>query len=306
MCVRDRIASDWGAMEPWQHNFFRQRNTEGLRVTNPTQCHSNFVHLDRPRLRRPCTLFLGARVGWARFIAERDLFSQNRARAKQNAISSPKLFLSRRNREGERERTSMTGETNCARLGWLCFIFERYLPSQSSTELERRSYRTRLILHSSFFFERKTLRELKVARNEVENASFAQLSAHRDSRIWRPELIEPAAERKRRARGRRPTFKSAYPDPQILPQCNISSNYPYNVWFFWVSRVSSQQTIILAKKMKTFSGWFWEISGNVLKLELLKMLTDHKNTSVFFQAVSGMFSWSFSYRWTQYQWEKNC
>ena len=70
----------------------------------------------------------------------------------------------------------------------------------------------------------------KVARNEVENASFAQRSAHRDSRIWRPELIEPAADRKRRARGRRPTFKSAYPNPQILPQCNInfqfSSNYP--------------------------------------------------------------------------------
>ena len=66
----------------------------------------------------------------------------------------------------------------------------------------------------------------KVARNEVENASFAQRSAHRDSRIWRPELIEPAAERKRRARGRRPTFKSAFPDPRILPQCNISSNYP--------------------------------------------------------------------------------
>ena len=68
--------------------------------------------------------------------------------------------------------------------------------------------------------------EIKVARNEVENASFAQRSAHRDSRIWRLELIEPAAERKRRARGRRPTFKSAYPDRQILPQCNISSNYP--------------------------------------------------------------------------------
>ena len=67
---------------------------------------------------------------------------------------------------------------------------------------------------------------VKVARNEVKNASFAQRSAHRDSRRWRPELIEPAAERKRRARGRRPTFKSAFPDPQILPQCNISSNYP--------------------------------------------------------------------------------
>ena len=66
----------------------------------------------------------------------------------------------------------------------------------------------------------------EVARNEVKNSSFAQRSAHRDSRIWRPEVIEPAAERKRRARRRRRTFKSAYSDPQILPQCNISSNYP--------------------------------------------------------------------------------
>ena len=76
---------------------------------------------------------------------------------------------------------------------------------------------------------------------------------------------------------------------------------PYNVWFFWVSR---HRSIILAKKRETFSGRFWEIPGNVLKLELLKMLVDHKNTSIFFQAVSGMFSWSFSYRWTHYQWEK--
>ena len=56
--------------------------------------------------------------------------------------------------------------------------------------------------------------------------------------------------------------------------------------------------------MEKFSGGFWEIPENVLKLELLKMLIDHKNTSVFFQAVSGKSSWSFSYRWTQYQWEK--
>ena len=76
---------------------------------------------------------------------------------------------------------------------------------------------------------------------------------------------------------------------------------PYNVWFFWVSR---HRSIILAKKMETFSGRFWEIPGNVLKLELLKMLIDHKNTSVFFQAVTGMSSWTFSYRRTQYQWEK--
>ena len=91
---------------------------------------------------------------------------------------------------------------------------------------------TCLVKASFFFFRRfrnKPLWKRKtvlVARNEVENASFAQRSAHRDSRIWRPELIEPAAERNRRVRRRRPTLKSAYPDPQILPQCNISSNYP--------------------------------------------------------------------------------
>ena len=56
--------------------------------------------------------------------------------------------------------------------------------------------------------------------------------------------------------------------------------------------------------METFSGRFWEIPGNVLKLELMKMLIDHKNASVFFQPVSGKSSWSFSYRCTQYQWEK--
>ena len=162
--------------------------------------------------------------------------------------------------------------------------------------------RNRAMLHHHLYLVWPSTGGVKVARNEVENASFAQRSAHRDSRIWRPELIKPAAERKRRARRRRPTLKSAYPDPQILPQCNISSNYPHNVWFFWVSR---HRSIILAKKIETFSGRFWEIPGNVLKLELLKTLLDHKNTSVLFQAVSGMSSWSFSYRWTQYQWEKN-
>ena len=134
-----------------------------------------------------------------------------------------------------------------------------------------------------------------LSRKSLSSPSFAQRPAHRDSRIWRPELIEPAAERKRRARarGRRPTLKSAYPDPQILPQCNISSNYPikhYYVWFFWVSR---HKSIILVKKMETFSGRFWEIPGNVLKLELLKRLIYHINASVFFQAVSGKSSWSF-------------
>ena len=143
---------------------------------------------------------------------------------------------------------------------------------------------------------------LKVARNEVENASFAQRSAHRDSRIWRPELIESAAERKGRARGRRPTLKSAYPHPQILPQCNISSNYPYNVWFFWVIR---HRSIILAKKNGNIFRQILRNSRKCVKTWVIKKLVDHKNTSVFFQAISGMSFWSFSYRWTQYQWEKN-
>ena len=85
--------------------LFRQWNTEGLRVTNPTQCDSYFVHLDRPRQRRPCTLFSGAHVGWAYFTAEHDLSSRDRARAKdlENAIYPPNLFLFRK-KEWERER----------------------------------------------------------------------------------------------------------------------------------------------------------------------------------------------------------
>ena len=97
-------------------------------------------------------------------------------------------------------------------------------------------------------------------------------------------------------RANRPTPTNGFCHSAILRPIT-----PYNVWFFWVSR---HRSIILVKKMETFSGRFWEIPGNVLKLELLKMFIDHKNTSVFFQAVSGMSSWSFSYRWTQYQCEK--
>ena len=93
---------------------------------------------------------------------------------------------------------------------------------------------SQLILRLSVHASRATdlFNSIKVARNEVKNASFAQCSAHRDSRIWRPELIEPAAERKRRARGRRPTFKSAYPDPQICHSAIFRPITPFNVWFF--------------------------------------------------------------------------
>ena len=90
------------------------------------------------------------------------------------------------------------------------------------------------------------------------------------------------------------------PRPTEVATVQYFVQLPRNVWFFWVSR---QRSIILAKKVETFSGRFWEIPKNALNLSYRKLL-DHKNTSVFFQAVSGMSSWSFSYRWTQYQWEK--
>ena len=71
------------------------------------------------------------------------------------------------------------------------------------------------------------LRYTKVARNEVKNASFAQLCTS-----WRQKYGErnwsnrPQSAGDARVLGQGRTFKLAYPDPQILPQCNISSNYP--------------------------------------------------------------------------------
>ena len=67
---------------------------------------------------------------------------------------------------------------------------------------------------------------LKAARNEVENASMAQRSAHRCSRKWRPDLIASVAEHKRRASSRSLRPKLASPDPYFSPHCHFSSNYP--------------------------------------------------------------------------------
>ena len=86
----------------------------------------------------------------------------------------------------------------------------------------------------------------KVARNEVKNTSFAQCSAHRDSRIWRPKLIEPVPERKRRARAdddrhsNRPT-----PTHRFCHSAIFRPITPIMFVFFWVSR---HRSIILAKK----------------------------------------------------------
>ena len=161
-----------GAMEPWQHHFFRQRNTEELRVTNPTQSDSYFMHLDRPRLRRPCTLFSGARVGWARFIAERDLSSQDWARAKVNAIFPPKLFLFRkkewesvceRERERERESALQIRERVVAHISRLATLHPGAKPAftvfyrAGAKELENTIYSPQLFLIRKKDFQRASM-----------------------------------------------------------------------------------------------------------------------------------------------------
>ena len=120
----------------------------------------------------PCTLFSGACVGWAHFTAEQDLSSQDRARAKENAIYPPNLFLFRkkewerpRQRERElqwRERVvahASVGHTSSGSATCL----HNLLPSWSKRAKERD-----FSLHSFFFFERKTLRGLQWRERVVE------------------------------------------------------------------------------------------------------------------------------------------
>ena len=113
--------------------------------------------------------------------------------------------------------------------------------------------------------KKSALDRVKVARNEVKNASFAQRSAHRDPRIWRPELIEPAAERKRRARGRRRSNRPT-PTHRFCNSAIIRPIIPYNAWFFWVRRHH------FTKTNWNISGGFWDIPGSVGKFELSKTL----------------------------------
>ena len=150
----------------------------------------------------------------------------------------------------------------------------------------------------NMYMQNDAILELKVARNEVKNASFARRSAHRDSRIWRPNWLnrpQSASDARAEDDGR---SNRLTPTHRFCHSAIFHPITPYNVWFFWVSR---HRSIILAKKMETFSGRFWEIPGNARKLELSKTLVDHKNALVFYQAISGKSSWNFSYRWTQYQ-----
>ena len=65
-----------------------------------------------------------------------------------------------------------------------------------------------------------------VARNEVKNVSFAQRSAHREVKNMATG-IDWTGRRVQATRARTMMdVQLANPDPQILPQCNISSNYP--------------------------------------------------------------------------------
>ena len=82
-------------------------------------------------------------------------------------------------------------------------LFDRLPVRISTSDLHHWNLREKIFHIGAYDFGVQF--SFKVARNEVENTSFAQRSAHRDSRIWRPELIEQAVERKRRARARTAT-----------------------------------------------------------------------------------------------------
>ena len=136
--------------------FFVKDIRKGLRVTNPTQ------HLDRKRLRPRCLLFSGARVGWAHFIAEHDLSPQDWARAKENAISPPKIFLFQK-KEWERERElqwrgrvvahASVGYASLRSATCLHIIFHR----AGEKELENAIYSPQLFLLWKKDFERASM-----------------------------------------------------------------------------------------------------------------------------------------------------
>ena len=86
--------------------LLRQRNTEWFRVTNPTQCDSHFLHLDRPRLRRPCTLFFRCTRWLSTFHrGERPVFTRPSQSEREHDLSSKALSFSKeRMRKRDRER----------------------------------------------------------------------------------------------------------------------------------------------------------------------------------------------------------
>ena len=96
----------------WSHDntpfFVKEIRNGSVSPTRPSATPTACTWIGHAYVDR--TLFSGARVGWAHFIAERDLPSQDRARAKENTIYPPKLFLFRKKEwESEIERECVWG-----------------------------------------------------------------------------------------------------------------------------------------------------------------------------------------------------
>ena len=117
------------------------------------------------------------------------------------------------------------------------------------------------------------------------------------SKVWRPELIEPAAERQRRVedddgRSNRPTQTHRFCDSAIFHPIT-----PYKVWVFWGSRYRS--IIILGWKWKHFRADFEKIHWIIENFN-----RSQKHLGILPRSLWNVFlKWS-SYRWTQYQREK--
>ena len=146
--------------------------------------------LPAPGSATPTSLFSGVRVGWAHFIAERDLSSQDRARAKENTIYPPKLFLFRKKeweseieRECVCERASMTGESSRACFGWQRFIAEWIQPAftifyrAGAKELENSIYSPQVFLLRKKDVERASMTGESSRKNlNILQASASKLS----------------------------------------------------------------------------------------------------------------------------------
>ena len=96
----------------WSHDntpfFVKEIRNGSVSPTRPSATPTACTWIGHAYVDR--TLFSGARVGWAHFIAERDLSSQDRAGAKENTIYPPKLFLFRKKEwESEIERECVWG-----------------------------------------------------------------------------------------------------------------------------------------------------------------------------------------------------
>ena len=126
------------------------------------------MHLDRPRLRRPCTLFqVHALVEHISSWSAACFHKTELERKRRRFILQSSFFFKRKNgRARESERASMTGESSLARFGWLRFIAERNLPSPifyraGAKELENAIYSPQL-----FFLRKKDVERASMTRSK--------------------------------------------------------------------------------------------------------------------------------------------